>query len=102
MADSSSFFPSYCELSRLYELRSYPQFTAIPFCKSLIPSHVDIDTNILVDHILHLPRKDIDRSYEDMKYELWGNVVDINSPLLKPHGTLHFNGRITTNGMDVV
>ncbi|KAI9106282.1 hypothetical protein DFS34DRAFT_682302 [Phlyctochytrium arcticum] len=47
-----TFFPAYCQLSSLYEQHGFPQFSVLPLRQSLVPSHVVIDTKILVTQIV--------------------------------------------------
>ena len=95
-----SFLPSYCELSRLYELYGFSQFEAIPLRKSLIQSHVRIDTVIMYSHILRITRQEAD-SFPDTKFEVWSRLVNLESKAFRSRGGLHFDGSICTDGVSV-
>ncbi|KNC98892.1 uncharacterized protein SPPG_09322 [Spizellomyces punctatus DAOM BR117] len=56
--DPLAFFPAYCKLSVLYERHGFRRFSAIPLHRSLIQSHIRIDTVILYQHILCIMRRE--------------------------------------------
>ena len=95
-----AFFPSYVALARLYEERNYPLFTAIPLRKTIIQSHVTIDTDILYSSILGISRREANNLPLD---ELWGQVVNLKSNAFRHrrNKNLSFNGTISTNGTNL-
>ncbi|KND02043.1 uncharacterized protein SPPG_02547 [Spizellomyces punctatus DAOM BR117] len=58
VVDPMSFLPAYCRLSSLYEKHGFRRFSAIPLRRSLIQSHIRIDTVILYQHILGITRQE--------------------------------------------
>jgi hypothetical protein len=68
------FLEVYCKLSELYEQNEFPQFSALPLRRSHIQSHIRIDTMMLADHILRIPRSQVGRLTDERKRQLWSQV----------------------------
>lgn len=95
-----SFLHTYCQLACLYERYDYPLFNAIPLRKSLIQSHVRIDTVILYNHVLKVSRSTAE-AYVDMKYQLWEQFVNLKKKPFQKRAGMVFDGSITTDGTSV-
>ncbi|KNC96900.1 uncharacterized protein SPPG_07727 [Spizellomyces punctatus DAOM BR117] len=98
VADPMSFFPAYCKLSGLYEQYGFQRFSAIPLRRSLIQSHVRIDTIILYQHILCITRRDAETVEKD---DLWMRVCNLCTKAFRSRCGMHFEGSITTDGASV-
>ena len=96
--EAMTFFPTYCRLSRLFEYYGYPQFSALPLRRSLVQSHVQIDTMIVYRHVLGITRKEAE-SLPDMKHDLWGRLFRMESKAFQPRSGMVFDGSISTNGL---
>ncbi|KND04638.1 uncharacterized protein SPPG_00355 [Spizellomyces punctatus DAOM BR117] len=93
-----SFFPAYCRLSSLYEKHGFRQFSAIPLRRSLIQSHVRIDTIILYQHILCIARREAETVE---KVDLWLRVCNLRNKAFRSRRGMCFEGSITTDGTSV-
>ncbi|TPX64341.1 hypothetical protein SpCBS45565_g05968 [Spizellomyces sp. 'palustris'] len=71
-----AFFPAYCKLSSLYGQHGIRQFSTIPLRRSLIQSHVRIDTVILYQHILCITRREAEAVEKD---DLWLRVCNLRN-----------------------
>ncbi|KNC97938.1 uncharacterized protein SPPG_06926 [Spizellomyces punctatus DAOM BR117] len=98
VADPMSFFPAYCKLSGLYERYGFRRFSAIPLRRSLIQSHVRIDTIILYQHILCITRPEAEAVEKD---DLWLRVCNLCTKAFRSRRGMQFEGSITTDGTSV-
>ncbi|KNC97948.1 uncharacterized protein SPPG_09423 [Spizellomyces punctatus DAOM BR117] len=96
--DAMSFFPAYCRLSKLFEQQGFQQFSAIPLRRSLIQSHIRIDTVILYAHILCITRQEAEAVE---KVDLWLRVCNLRTKAFRSRCGMHFEGSITTDGTSV-
>jgi len=104
VTEPMKYLPSYCALSALYEARGYPQFSALPLRRTLVQSHVRIDTKILVVHILGLPEtKTMTGLSDEGKRELWRQVFDLKGKAFQPRKQkgLVFDGMVATDGVAI-
>ena len=99
VADPLSFFPTYCKLSRLYEQHGFRQFSAVPLRRSLVQSHVRIDTVILYTHILCITRREAETAVD--KDDLWLRVCNLRTKAFRSRHGMTFEGSITTDGTSV-
>ena len=99
VADPLLFFPSYCRLSQLYEKHNYTQFNAIPLRRSLIQSHVRIDTKILCTHILCITQTQANAELD--KDLLWERVFNLRRKAFRIRNGMRFSRSITTDGTSV-
>ncbi|KNC96294.1 uncharacterized protein SPPG_08446 [Spizellomyces punctatus DAOM BR117] len=74
--DAMSFFPAYCWLSSLYEKHGFRWFSAIPLPRSLIQSHIRIDSKILYQHILCITQREAEAVE---KVDLWLHVCNLRT-----------------------
>ncbi|KND04747.1 uncharacterized protein SPPG_00452 [Spizellomyces punctatus DAOM BR117] len=96
--DPLAFFPAYCRLSSLYEKHGFRRFSAIPLRRSLIQSHVRIDTVILYSHILCITRRDAEAV---AKVDLWMRICNLRTKAFRSRHDMQFEGSITTDGTSV-
>ncbi|KND02296.1 uncharacterized protein SPPG_02771 [Spizellomyces punctatus DAOM BR117] len=96
--DPLAFFPAYCRLSSLYEKHGFRRFSAIPLRRSLIQSHVRIDTVILYSHILCITRRDAEAV---AKVDLWMHICNLRTKAFRSRRDMQFEGSITTDGTSV-
>ncbi|KND00292.1 uncharacterized protein SPPG_09210 [Spizellomyces punctatus DAOM BR117] len=96
--DPLAFFPAYCQLSSLYEQHGFRQFSAIPLRRSLIQSHVRIDTVILYSHVLCITRREAE-TVENV--DLWLRVCNLQNKAFRSRHGMCFEGSITTDGTSV-
>ncbi|KNC99535.1 uncharacterized protein SPPG_04925 [Spizellomyces punctatus DAOM BR117] len=96
--DPLAFFPAYCKLSRLYEHHGFRRFSAIPLRRSLIQSHVRIDTIILYSHLLCITRREAETVE---KVDLWLRVCNLQNKAFRSRRGMCFEGSITTDGTSV-
>ncbi|KND02386.1 uncharacterized protein SPPG_02855 [Spizellomyces punctatus DAOM BR117] len=95
VVDPMSFFPAYCRLSSLYEKHGFRRFSAIPLRRSLIQSHIRIDTVILHQHILCITRQEAEAV---AKVDLWLRVCNLQNKAFRSRHGMCFEGSITTDG----
>ncbi|KNC96371.1 hypothetical protein, variant [Spizellomyces punctatus DAOM BR117] len=96
--DPLAFFPAYCKLSGLYERHGFRRFSAIPLRRSLIQSHIRIDTVILYAHILCITRQEAEAVE---KVDLWLRVCNLQNKAFRSRRRMWFEGSITTDGTSV-
>ncbi|KNC98695.1 uncharacterized protein SPPG_09365 [Spizellomyces punctatus DAOM BR117] len=96
--DPLAFFPAYCKLSGLYERHGFRQFSAIPLHRSLIQSHVQIDTIVLYQHILCITRREAETVE---KVNLWLRVCNLRTKAFRSRRGMQFEGLIMTDGTSV-
>ncbi|KND02057.1 uncharacterized protein SPPG_09034 [Spizellomyces punctatus DAOM BR117] len=96
--DPLAFFPAYCRLSSLYEKHGFRRFSAIPLHRSLIQSHVQIDTVILYSHILCITWRDAEAVE---KVNLWMRICNLHTKAFRSRHGMQFEGSITTDGTSV-
>ncbi|KND03265.1 uncharacterized protein SPPG_09012 [Spizellomyces punctatus DAOM BR117] len=96
--DPLAFFPAYCKLSGLYERHGFHQFSAIPLRRSLIQSHVRIDTIILYSHLLCITRREAETVE---KVDLWLRVCNLRNKAFRSRRGMQFEGSVTTDGTSV-
>ncbi|KND03709.1 uncharacterized protein SPPG_08912 [Spizellomyces punctatus DAOM BR117] len=96
--DPLAFFPAYCKLSGLYERHGFRRFSAIPLHRSLIQSHIRIDTLILYAHILCITRREAEAVE---KVDLWLRICNLQNKAFRSRHGMCFEGSITTDGTSV-
>ena len=98
-----TFLPAYCQLSALFEHHGFPQFSATPLRRTLIPPHVVIDTKILICHVLGISRTAENGLTDAGRRALWGQVFDLESPAFRERKQkgLSFEWMISTDGVAV-
>jgi len=96
--NAMNFFAAYCQLSKLYESNEFRQFAAIPLRRSLVQSHVPLDTEILSRHIFKI------KGHITLEQDqIWSKMFKTSSKVFKPrrNGGLCFAHRIATDGIAV-
>ena len=96
--DPMSFFPGYCRLSKLFEQHGFRQFSSVPLRRSLVQSHVRIDTVILYTHILRVTRREAEAVEKD---DLWLRAFNLRTKAFRTRSGMKFEGSITTDGTSV-